>query len=470
VLVNRAAAGATPAVKQSADGVPALVGTGQQVPLLPSGTAPYCNLDHAASTAPLVAVRDAVERFLGWYSSVHRGAGFKSQVASAAYEGARHAVALFVGARLDDVVIFTRNTTDSTNLLATCLPPGRQVLAFAFEHHANLLPWRRHILHQLTVPTSPGDLLTQLEAALRARKTDLVVMSGASNVTGELTPLGEIASLCHSHGARLLVDAAQLAPHRPINMETDDLDYVAFSGHKLYAPYGAGALIGRADWLDRGRPYLEGGGAVELVTLDDVLWKAGPERHEAGSPNVVGAVALGAACQTLSGYGVPRLAEAEAALHDYARSRLQEIPGLRLYSIWPFEHPHIGVLTFNLDGFHYSLLAAILSAEHGIGVRDGCFCAHPLMVHLLGIEPDEVRRLHREVARGNRSEIPGAVRASLGLDTTRHDVDRLVDAMARISAEGPRWTYRQPAGATSYVPAPDPRPWPPMPEGILLQP
>jgi selenocysteine lyase/cysteine desulfurase len=447
---------------------PRLIGDGTTVPLLPGGEAPYTNLDYAASAPALREVAEAVAEFLPWYASVHRGAGFKSQVASAAYDGARESLRRFVGARPDDTVVITRHTTDALNLIARGLPEGAGVITFAFEHHANLLPWRGRRFRHLPIPPGPEEMLEALEMALEDEPAGLVAVTGASNVTGEIPPLARVKELCRRHGARLLVDAAQLAPHRPIDMAATGIDYLALSGHKLYAPYGAGALVGRADWLDGSPPYLQGGGAVEFVTADGVLWKDGPDRHEAGSPNVVGAVALGVACETLSALGMPALVAEEAELHAQALRRLRAVPGLTLYSTWDFEYPHIGVLTFNLRGYHHSKVAAILSAEYGIGVRDGCFCAHPLMLHLMEVDDAQADQVRREILQGRRIDVPGGVRASLGLDSRAEDVDRLADALAEISLEGPRWTYQADDEAGTYAPTPDPRPWPQLPPGLRL--
>ena len=215
----------------------------------------YANLDHAASTPVMADVWAAVEAFVPWYSSVHRGTGFKSQVATAEFEGAREAVARFVGARPDDDVVFARNTTEAINVLAASLPEGTRVLSSRVEHHANMLPWRRHDVRLLPFTASAGELLDATERALRAGRIDLVAVTGASNVTGEVWPVAELAELAHRHGASLFVDAAQLAPHRAIDMTRAGIDLLAFSGHKLYAPFGAGALVGR---LGAGEPLLRG--------------------------------------------------------------------------------------------------------------------------------------------------------------------------------------------------------------------
>src|SRR6186997_716837 len=333
-----------------------LVGADVEVPLVGGGSTRYVNLDFAASAPPLVQVATAVEEMARWYSSVHRGAGWKSQVATAAYEGAREAIARFLGARASDAIVFTRNTTDSANLLSSTLPQGTRVLAFAVEHHANMLPWRRHGVTYLAIPPDPDGIIPALDNALAAIDGPvLVAMTGASNVTGERWPVAEAAEVAHKHGARIFIDAAQLAPHVPIDMLAWDVDYLALSGHKLYAPYGAGVLAGRPDWLAQSDPFLRGGGAVDFVTLDKVAWTELPDRQEAGTPNTIGAVALGVACEVLDGVGMGQLEREEHELYAYARQRLAAVDGVTLYSLWGPTHPRLGILTFNVRGLHHSL-------------------------------------------------------------------------------------------------------------------
>jgi selenocysteine lyase/cysteine desulfurase len=368
-------------------------------------------------------------------------------VATTAYEGARESIRRFVNARDDDAVIITRNTTDSINLLAGTLPEGTHVVCFAGEHHANLLPWKRIGVRYLPVPETPAEMLAVLTETLRdlphCEDPHLVAVTGASNVTGEIWPVADIARVAHENGARLLVDAAQLAPHAPIDMARDGIDFLALSGHKLYAPYGAGALVGERDWLSAGDPFLRGGGAVRIVTVDETLWADLPDRQEAGSPNVVGAVALGVACDTLAEAGMDRVAHEERALLAYARDRLARIEGVEAYRVWPADHPRVGLVTFNLRGVPYDLLAAILSAEHGIGIRHGCFCAHPLMARLLRVDDVEMHRLLDEARAGHHERLPGAARMSLGLGSTREEVDAFADAVAAIAADGPRLDVRR---------------------------
>ncbi|HET6531598.1 MAG TPA: aminotransferase class V-fold PLP-dependent enzyme [Actinoplanes sp.] len=442
---------------------PPLVGAGTPVPLVDGRRCRYVNLDYAASAPCLVAVQQAVAALLPWYSSVHRGSGYKSQLTTDAYEDAREVVRDFVGGRPDDVVVFTRNTTDATNLLAAALPAGTEVIAFAAEHHANLLPWRRRDFTQLPLPAGPGEALDRLERALVRPghgRSRLVAVTGASNVTGEIWPYREMARLAHRHGARLLLDAAQLAPHRRIGMAADGIDYLALSGHKLYAPFGAGALIGRRDWLGAAEPFLAGGGAVRYVGTDDVLWAGLPDRQEAGSPNVIGAVALAVACRTLQAADRDAVEAYENRLIDDTRRRLLAVPGAEVFRLWAEDHPRIAVLPFALRAMPYARLAAILSAEFGIGVRHGCFCAHPLMTRLLRVDAGREARIRDSLAHGLPTALPGAVRASAGLGTTADDCDRLVAAVTEIAVHGPRWAYVSTPDGAHCRPVPDPRPRP----------
>jgi selenocysteine lyase/cysteine desulfurase len=443
-----------------------LLGSDTPVPCVDGRTRRYANLDYAASTPAMQEVWEAVEAFMPWCSSVHRGSGLKSQVSTAAFEGAREDVARFVGARPADDVVFVRNTTEAINLFAAALPPGARVLSTPAEHHSNMLPWRRHNVHLLPFTDSAEELCAACEDALLAPGAgfDLVAVTGASNVTGELWPVAELARLAHRHGARVFVDAAQLAPHRPIDMACSGIDFLALSGHKLYAPFGAGALVGDAAWLEEGMPLLRGGGAIKWVSLDDVIWADAPERHEAGSPNVVGVVALGAACRALHELGMHVVAEHERELTAHLRTGLSTVPGLRTLALWPpGSVDSVGVAAFVHEDHPHALLAAALSAEHAIGVRHGCFCAHPLITRLLGIPDSTAERLADGLRQGSSPALPGAVRASIGLGTVPEDIDRLVGALHEIAQTGPRAHYVYEPEHNEYLPLSDPRGWPQLP-------
>jgi selenocysteine lyase/cysteine desulfurase len=441
-----------------------LVVEDQLVPTIGGMRRVSINLDHAASTPALAAVHEAVERFVPWYSSIHRGAGYRSQVASRAYEGARAAVADFVDADDDQVVVLVRNTTEALNVLSSAVAPRSRVLCSSMEHHANLLPWRAHELEMVPFAESPEDLLATCAETLaraRYRPFDLLVVTAASNVTGELWPIRELAALAHAHGARIVVDAAQLAPHRPISMRDLDIDFLALSGHKLYAPYGAGALIARRQAITDGLPLLKGGGAVQRVTLDDVVWSDVPDRYEAGSPNVIGAVALGVACDVLSAYGMGTLADEERPLVARLRAGLRAIPGVLLLDAWTDESiDRVGVSTFTVDGRDHRLVAAALAAEHAISVRSGAFCAHPLVGHLLGLSPE----LSAADVPADRPS--GAVRVSIGIGVGEREIDAFLTAVRSIAEDGPAAEYALDPLTRQLAPRGDTRTWPEL--GIRL--
>ncbi|MFI6908467.1 aminotransferase class V-fold PLP-dependent enzyme [Nonomuraea sp. NPDC050394] len=405
--------------------IPAVLGADLEVPVKGGKLVGYANLDYAASAPCLEPVSAAVTAALPAYSSVHRGAGYASQLTTARYEQARHTVRAFAGARPDDAVIFTRNTTDATNLLAGVLPAGTTTVVFDSEHHASLLPWDKTV--RLAPPAFPGEAVRQADEALAAISgPKLLVVTAASNVTGELWPIAALAHIAHRHGARILVDAAQLVPHRQLNLTALDLDYVVFSGHKLYAPFGAGVLIGRRDWLASGEPYLKGGGAVKSVGADEesTEWHDDPEpRHEAGTPNVIGAIALAAACDALSATGWAPLVIEEERLIARLRDGLASIEGVRELSLWGPDHPRVGIVSFVVDGYSAREVAEALSGEYGIGVRDGKFCAHPFVRHLLGTADG-----------GCEDGTASAVRASIGIGTTDEHVDRLITALRDLTA------------------------------------
>ena len=419
----------------------ALVGASQQVPVVQGGQVRYANLDYAASAPALESVAARVNEILPLYASVHRGAGYASLVCTAAYESARAEIASFIGAGPSDVVIFTRNTTDALNLLAAAAPGP--VVHLDVEHHANLLPWQGRGGRVVTAQPTLAATLSAIGHELARQPAALLAVTGASNVTGECLPLPDLAALAHRHGARLAVDGAQLAPHRAVNMSSTGVDYLAISGHKIYAPFGAGVLAGPCDWLDAAPPHLAGGGAVREVTPTTVTWADSPARHEGGTPNLLGAVALAEACRVLSSLAPGAAAAHEEALTSRMRGGLTAL-GATVHTIWPDAADSVGIVSFSLPGADAALLATYLSAEHGIGVRDGRFCAHPLFARL-GIDR--------------------AVRASLGLGSSSEDVNRLVSAVEAFVDRGPSWSYELSGG--SWRPVPDRRP---MPEARLGSP
>ncbi len=427
----------------------AVTGAEIQTPLIRGGHVRYANLDYGASAPALSVVSAYLNEILPYYASVHRGAGYASQISTSVYENARTIVRDFVGGRDDDAVIFTRNTTDALNLLAGCLPVrdgqhSGDVLYLDIEHHANLLPWQRVPHRSVVAAPTLAATLERLRAELALGNVSLLAVTGASNVTGEILPIRTLAALAHEHGARIVVDAAQLAAHRRINISADGIDYVAFSGHKLYAPFGAGVLVGRTDWLDAGTPHLAGGGAVRDARLDSVTWTTGPARHEGGSPNVLGAATLARATQVIAALDADDWQAHEEAIRAFLVEGLQRIEGVSVHRIFA-DSPaadgpadSIGVVNFSVEGYDAGLVAAYLAAEHGIGLRDGRFCAHPLLKRL-GLPA-------------------GSLRASFGLGSRLEDAQRLLAGIEQLVQGGLGWDYVVDEGR--WVPANDTRAYP----------
>ncbi|MGJ0155541.1 aminotransferase class V-fold PLP-dependent enzyme [Streptomyces sp. CH8.1] len=457
--LNAVATTATDTAQDPACAEPlAVLGRDVTVPLVTGGEVTYAALDYAASAPALQRVWDDVAAYAPYYGSVHRGAGYLSQLSTDLFEQSRVTVAEFLDCRPADQVVFTRSTTDSLNLLAAVLPAGCQVFVFETEHHASLLPWTNAQVTYLDAPRTPGEAVAILERALADRTASieegygpaLVCVTGASNVTGELWPVKELAAAAHAHGARIVLDAAQLAPHHPVSVRDLDVDWVAFSGHKLYAPFGSGVLAGRADWLQEADPYLAGGGASRKVSRRedggvDVEWHTTAARHEAGSPNVIGVYSIASACRALTEAGFENLVAREQRLVARVRDGLAEIPAVRVLSLFGDDAPRVGVISFVVDGWNSSHFAAALSAEYGIGVRDGLFCAHPLVRTLLGSEPQAQGECGApEAAPGERSL--NAIRVSFGAGTPDEHVDRFLDAVRELVADGAKWQYRTEEG------------------------
>jgi selenocysteine lyase/cysteine desulfurase len=441
-----------------------IVGINRSVPLLDGTQRQYVNFDNAASTPALRPVYDKVNEFMSWYSSVHRGTGFKSQIATGAYEMAHEIVGCFLGADLrTNTVIFGKNTTEAINKLARRFPLERDdvVLCSLMEHHSNDLPWRQQArLFHIAVHDDGSLDEDDFDRLLRehAGKVKLVAITGASNVTGCLNPIHHLAEKAHASGAKILIDAAQLAPHRAIDMRPDDdaghLDFVVISAHKMYAPYGTGALIGPISVFAQGTPDLVGGGTVSIVTESDVRWAGPPDRDEAGSPNVVGAVALAQTVLSLQEIGMGALAQHEAELTAHALRRLPDVPGIEIYGLTDPDRAaeRVGVIPFNLRGADHYKVAAILSHEGAIGVRNGCFCAHPYILRLLKVSSEEALRHHKEIIAGTEVGLPGLVRMSFGCYNTVDEVDYAVDVLTRIATGKIEGEYEQDSGSGEYWP------------------
>lgn len=434
------------------------VGLDMQVPLVQGGSTLGINFDNAATTPPFISVMEEINRFAPQYSSVHRGAGYKSVLSSEVYEQARKEVMRFLGADpKSDVVIFVKNASEGINKLAYRLWNPRKkeiVLTTWMEHHSNLLPWRDKYQVELVEIDEQGRLrIDDLQAKLEKYQgsVKLVTVTGASNVTGLRNPIYRIAELAHQYGAKILVDGAQLVPHAPIDMRPthspEHIDFLVFSAHKMYAPFGTGVLIGPKAVFDQGAPEFSGGGTVRVVTSDRVFWDDTPHRDEAGTPNLMGVVALVAAIRTLSSIGMKKAQMYEEGLVDYAFSKLQHLEGIHLYGGNPLRAPRqrhrfnsspdserISLISFNLDGIHHTEVAEILSHAGGIAVRSGCFCAQPYVQRLLQISNREIDKIVINPSLPH----PGMVRASFGLYNTPEEIDFFVDLLGKMIHQRPR--------------------------------
>lgn len=426
-----------------------IVGYEMAVPLLDGSQRRYINLDNAASTPSLKPVVDKVNEFMKWYSSIHRGTGFKSQLCSEAFDHSREIVADFFNVDPEThAIIFVKNATEAINKLANRMPIGEDqvVLVSKMEHHSNDLPWRAnakvvHVDVKSDGSLDEDDLVHKLKQY--HGKVALAALSGASNVSGWVNDINHLGEICHEHGTKILIDAAQLAPHRAIDMKGQGnpghIDFLAVSAHKIYAPFGSGVLIGDKAFFEEDDPDYVGGGTVNLVTLEEAYWTEAPERDEAGTPNTVGVIAMAEALLTLKRIGMGVVADHEMELTRYMLQRMKEVDGIRIYGSANPEtvQNRLGVITFNVHDLHHALTASILNYEGGAGVRNGCFCAQPYIKILLGLSDEELQGVKDRMLSGDRSKIPGAVRASFGIYNSKEEIDSFIDVLKKIA--GKEW-------------------------------
>ena len=417
-----------------------VVGLDTKVPLGNGSMATSINFDNAATTPPFKAVIKNICNFAPWYSSIHRGAGFKSQLSSHIYELARYKVASFVKANpaVHDI-IFVKNTTEAINKMAYRLWDTNKkqvILCSDMEHHSNDLPWRdKFHVDYIGIDDNGRLMLDDLEDKLRkyGDKVALVAITGASNVTGHINPIHKIAQMVHSHGTKLLVDGAQLVPHAPVDMKPfyspEHIDFLTFSAHKMYAPFGIGVLIGPKEFFRDGAPELRGGGTVKAVTHDFVCWADSPHKEEAGTPNLMGVVALSTAIDILNSIGMNSIETYERTLTKYAISKMAAIPNIKIYGDIENIDNRVAIISFNIKDLPHGLVASALSYESAISVRSGCFCAHPYIQKLLGLSPEEIQKQIKTI----KSPYAGMVRVSFGLYNTKEEIDLLVDKLWDIA-------------------------------------
>ncbi|HEL1619297.1 TPA: cysteine desulfurase [Streptococcus suis] len=378
---------------------------------------PLVYLDNAATTQKPQQVLDVLaDYYQKDNANVHRGVHTLSERATARYEAARQKVADFIQAKSSKEILFTRGTTTSLNWVAQfareILQPDQEVIISVQEHHSNIIPWQQACqqtgakLRYVTL--KDGELDMDHLRSLLSSKTKFVSLAHVSNVLGSIAPIGEIAELVHQVGAYLVVDGAQSVPHMAVNVQELDVDFYAFSGHKMLGPTGIGVLYGKEELLNRMSPVEFGGEMIDFVYEQSATWKELPWKFEAGTPNIAGAIGLGAAIDYLTEIGMEAIQAHEAELVNYVFPKLQAIPGLTIYGSQDLSK-RTGVIAFNLDDLHPHDVATALDYE-GVAVRAGHHCAQPLLRYL---------------------QVPATVRASFYIYNTKSDCDKLVEAIIK---------------------------------------
>jgi cysteine desulfurase/selenocysteine lyase len=379
---------------------------------------PLVYLDSAASAQKPAAVIEAIRSFYETsYANIHRGVYELSELATRLHDEARVKVQRLLGAADPREIVFVRNATEAINLVAWSwgranLRPGDEILITALEHHSNIVPWQLLCEEKgarlVVAPIDDrGELLLPAFEALLGARTRLVALTHVSNALGTVLPVAKLAALARSAGARVLVDGAQAVPRMPVDVRALGCDFYAFSGHKLYGPTGIGCLYGRLELLEAMPPWMGGGDMISEVRFEKTTFADVPQRFEAGTPDIAGAVGLGAAIDYVTGLGLSRIAEHERELLAYGTALLSEIPELRIVGT---AREKIGVLSFVVKGVHPHDVGTILEQE-GVAIRAGHHCAQPLM---------------------ERLGLPATARASLGVYNTREDLDRLAAGVRKV--------------------------------------
>ncbi|MBO5659892.1 MAG: cysteine desulfurase [Bacteroidaceae bacterium] len=382
---------------------------------------PLVYLDNGATTQkPRCVVEAMTEEYYNVNANVHRGVHFLSQKATDLHEQSREAVRRFLNANSVNEIIFTRGTTESMNLVASCfseafMQEGDEVIISTLEHHSNIVPWqlaqnRKGIKLRVIPITDEGNICLDEYEKLFTNRTRIVSVAHVSNVLGTINPVKEMIEIAHAHGVPVLIDGAQSTPHMAVDVQQLDCDFFAFSGHKMYGPTGVGVLYGREKWLDRLPPYMGGGEMIKRVSFEQTTFNELPYKFEAGTPDYIATTGLAQAIDYVGQLGMDSIEAHERDLAQYAVSRLQQIPGMHLYGPMAYGAEGAGPLSFNVEGIHHLDMGTLLD-RLGVAVRTGHHCAEPLM-HRLGVD--------------------GTVRASFGLYNTRAEIDVLVSSIERV--------------------------------------
>jgi len=430
-----------------------------QVDTVKYGRVPYVNLDNAATTPPLLAVEKSVTEYLRGYGSVHRGSGYKSKISTDIYEESREVIKRFVKSPNDNYVLFTGNTTGAANTLAYFFAFLKgKVAVSSIEHSSSWLPWikaegaaalggkqtdlnfmddvsekiqklgRAQVL-QYDVDNKFEFDMAAIEKLLRTEKIKALVATASSNLTGYCPDIKEIGRLAHKYGAYFIVDACQYLQHHAVNMREMGIDFLMASGHKFYAPYGGGFIVGPKYFFDSFLPYQIGGGNLPYITEEgEFLRYRNQLAHDPGTPNAVGAIAMARALQELDALGLDKIHEYEHGLAKIAFDYLKSNAKIELY----VKNKHLNtIIPFNIKGMNSKAMAEKLNDEFGIGVRAGSFCVYHAIRKLLKRTDD--KKVADSVRRGNTDAIPQIMRASFGLCNTKDDVKRFINAIEQIT-------------------------------------
>ena len=379
---------------------------------------PLVYLDNGATTQkPLCVLNAMQEEYLNVNANVHRGVHYLSQQATELHEGARETVRRFINARSTSEIVFTRGTTEALNLVAASfvdemMQPGDEVIISTMEHHSNIVPWqlqaaKKGIAVRVIPMHDDGTLDMEAYAQLFNERTRLVSVCHVSNVLGTVNPVEELVRIAHENDVPVMIDGAQSAPHRHVDVQQLDCDFFAFSGHKMYGPTGVGVLYGKEEWLDRLPPYQGGGEMIESVTFEKTVFQSLPFKFEAGTPDYIATTGLAKAIDFLDEIGINCIHEHESELLKYCHERLQEIEDVRIFGQAKEKD---AVVSFLVGDIHHLDMGTLLD-RLGIAVRTGHHCAQPLM---------------------ERLGISGTVRASFALYNTKAEIDVFIEAMKRV--------------------------------------
>ena len=391
------------------------------------------NFDNAATTPPFKRVMKKILETSEYYGSIERGDGQKSLYCSDLYEESRNYLLKYFNAPENIyTAIFVANTTDGLNMLSNILINSKDdiVITTRMEHHSNDLPWRGKCNLKYVEVREDGRInindIEELVDKYRER-IKYITITGASNVTGYINDIKRIAKLIHKYGGKIIVDGAQLVPHKRVSMcqedSSENIDFLVFSGHKIYAPFGSGAIIGLKESFNMNPPDSKGGGTVDLVLDDREIWLNTPEKNEAGTPNLFGAVAIMEAMKEVERIGFDTIEKNEKELLKYIIDGLKDLSRVRLYADNENINDRLGILVFTIDGMSYEEVGEKLSEVRGIGVRQGGFCSHPYTRRVLGIADNELQNYI------SKNGVPGLVRVSLGIYNTKKEANIFLETI-----------------------------------------